>query len=208
MGNKKIPGVVAARLSIYYRSLSESRKSGIISSEELSNLTGFTAAQIRRDLAYFGQFGIPGRGYYLEELKKKILQILGIDREWKVALIGVGNIGSALLAYRGFRERGFEVVAAFDKDLRKIGKVWKGVKIYDIRDLPAIVSQEKIKMAIITVPAEAAQQVIQEVVAAGIRSILNFAPVRVRVPPGVKLLNIDMTIELERLSYLTTQNRS
>jgi len=141
------------------------------------------------------------------ELEEKILKILGIDIQWKVALIGVGNLGSALLSYKGFKEHRFEIVSAFDNDRRKIGTIRQGVKIYDISRLKQIVTKEKIKMAIITLPAISAQEVVNKVVESGIKAILNFAPIRIKVPSFVDLLNIDMSTELERLSYLDTQRK-
>jgi redox-sensing transcriptional repressor len=159
---------------------------------------------VRRDLAYFGQFGIPGKGYSVPELKEKILKILGIDAQWKIALIGAGNLGTALLTYKGFKERGFEIVAVFDNDKRKIGSVKQGLKIQDINRLKQIVKSEKIKMAVIALPVAPAQEVVDRVIDSGIKTILNFAPIKLKIPDSVDLLNIDMTIELERLSYLAT----
>ena len=127
-----VPKVISGRLSVYYRCLSESRLSNFIRSDEIAKLTGFSAVLVRRDLAYFGQFGVPGKGYSVPELKEKILKILGIDTQWKIALIGAGNLGSALLTYKGFKEQGFEIVAVFDNDKRKIGSVKQGLKIEDI----------------------------------------------------------------------------
>lgn len=207
ISERKIPSLAIPRLSIYYRALLESRETDIISSEQIAELTGYTAAQIRRDLAYFGQFGIPGKGYNVGELKKRILEILGIDKEWKVALVGVGNLGAALLAYEGFKKQRFEIVAAFDNDIRKIGRRWENIEIQDIRELPEIIKRENIIMAIVTVPGDIAQEVVNFIVTSGIRVILNFAPTRVRVPENVKLLNIDMAIELERLSYMASREQ-
>lgn len=204
--HKKVPDTVIARLSIYYRGLSESRQNRFVSSEELAGLTGFEAAQIRRDLSYFGQFGTPGRGYDAKVLKQKILQILGIDRKRRIALIGVGNLGAALLGYKGFKEQGLEIVAAFDNDRRKIGRVYQEIEVEDIRNLAEVVRKKGIEMAIVTVPASAAVNAINNVMDSGIRAILNFAPLRVRVPETVTLLNIDMAIELERLSYFAMRN--
>lgn len=205
MHSNKIPIGTINRLSFYYRGLSEFRLSDFIRSEELAKLTGFGAAQIRRDLTYFGQFGTPGKGYPVKELKEKILKILGVDRKWKVALIGIGNLGSALLSYKGFKEQGFEIVAAFDNDRRKIGSIKAGLKIQDINLLPQATKKEQIKMAIITVPVTSAQEIVSKVVDSNIKAILNFAPAKVKVPDAVTLLNIDMSIELEKLSYLTTK---
>lgn len=202
MSPLKIPQSAIARLSLYYRALSESRSNNV-SSYEISRLTGFSDAQIRRDLTYFGQFGTPGRGYDVEQLKSRILKILGIDKKWRIALIGIGNLGSALLNYKGFKTQGMEIVTAFDKDAMKIGKFHGGIQIEDIRNLARVVKGKRIKMAIIAVPASTAISAINNAVASGIKAILNFAPIRIKVPPTVALLNIDIGVELERLSYFT-----
>jgi len=201
MSTFKIPQNTIARLSLYFRALSESRSNNI-SSYEISRLTGFSDAQIRRDLTYFGQFGTPGQGYDVEQLQSKILKILGIDKKRKIALIGIGNLGSALLNYKGFKTQGMEIIVAFDSDVKKIGEVQNGVQIEDIHNLSRVVKKKKIKMAIIAVPVSAAISVINNAVASGIKAILNFAPIRIKVPPAVALLNIDIGVELERLSYL------
>lgn len=208
MTREKIPSVVIPRLSVYYRLLLESRRSDFISSEEIAKLSGFTAAQVRKDLSFFGQFGTPGKGYPIEELKQAILKILGTDKEWRVALVGVGNLGSALLAYKGFSRLGFKIKCAFDNDLRKIGKNLEEVVVQDITELEPTLKKENIHIAIVAVPVEAAQQVVDTLVKAGVKAVLNFAPTRPQVPEGVELLNIDLSIELERLAYYvtTTQN--
>jgi redox-sensing transcriptional repressor len=202
----RIPAIAVRRLSLYYRALLESRKKDVISSNELSKLTGFGAAQIRRDLAYFGQFGVPGKGYGIELLKKEILKILGIDKEWRVALVGVGNLGSALLSYKGFREQGFSIIAAFDDDVRKIRKTLENIVIQDISEIKDAIKKLSIKVAIVTVPANKAQEVITLLVRCGVNAILNFAPIRPNVPKKVELLNIDLSIELERLAYFLARN--
>lgn len=208
MENERIPSVVIPRLSVYYRILLESRHSDFISSEEIAQFTGFSAAQVRKDLSLFGQFGTPGKGYPVEELKQAILKILGTDKEWNVVLVGVGNLGSALLAYKGFGRLGFKIKCAFDSDLRKIGKNLEGITVQDISELASTLKRENIHIAIVAVPVAAAQQVVDILVEAGIRAILNFAPLRPHVPKDVEILNIDLSIELERLTYYvtTTQN--
>ncbi|MFC1485429.1 redox-sensing transcriptional repressor Rex [Candidatus Latescibacterota bacterium] len=200
----KIPVTISIRLSSYYRCLFESELSNFIRSEEIAKRTGFSAAQVRRDLSYFGHFGIPGKGYLIKELKKEISKILGTDIQWKIALIGLGNLGSALLTYRGFKKHGFEIVAVFDNDRRKIGSSKYATKVYDISQLKKIVGERKIKMAIIATPVTATQEVVDRVVDSKIKAILNFTPIQPSVPHYVELLNIDMSIELERLSYLVT----
>ena len=205
---KKIPSFTVRRLFLYYRALSEFGGKEVVSSEELSELTGFSSAQIRKDLTYFGQFGTPGRGYNIEQLKKKLLEILGIDREWNVAIVGLGNLGRALLTYQGFKVQGFNIVALLDNDPEKIGMTYQGVVVHNITRLKKIIESRDIKIAIIAVPVVAAQGVVDQLVASGIKAILNFVPYRIQVPEGIKLLNIDMAIELGRLSYhITHQGR-
>ncbi|MFA4991794.1 MAG: redox-sensing transcriptional repressor Rex [Candidatus Omnitrophota bacterium] len=197
----KIPPPIIPRISIYYRALLSQRGPGSISSEELSSITGCSAAQIRKDLTYFGQFGTPGRGYQVEGLKQKLSEILGKDKAWDVALIGAGNLGSALLAYKGFKNQGFNIRYAFDNDKKKINKTHQGIRIRDISDLKSAVRSNKIDIAIVAVPQEDAQRVIDILVNAGIKAILNFAPIRPKAQPSVQLLNIDLSIELEKLTH-------
>jgi redox-sensing transcriptional repressor len=201
--NAKVPAKAVPRLSLYYRSLVQPGVPAWISSQEISRFTGFTAAQVRKDLGYFGQFGWPGKGYSTTELKKSLAKILGLDRRWKIALIGVGNLGMALLGYRGFKDQGFEIIAAFDSDSRKAGRQFQSVTVYPVEQMPRIMREKKIRMAILTVPREAAQEAAEMAVKAGARAILNFAPASVRLPAKVKVRNIDMTIEIERLTFLS-----
>jgi redox-sensing transcriptional repressor len=205
---KKISPLVIPRLSLYYRALLESRKNGFISSEDLSKMTGLTSAQIRKDLGLFGQFGIPGRGYSIENLKTRILKILGTDKKYNVALVGVGNLGRALLKYKGFRRQGFNITCAFDNDCKKINKKIDGTKIEDIKNLKNSIKKKKVKIAIICVPKESAQKICNLLIDSGIRAILNFAPVRLKVSKRIECLNIDLSIELERLAYFLTREAS
>jgi len=202
---KKVPSAVIPRLSLYYRTLLESRKD-FLSSEEISKLTYFSASQVRKDLAYFGQFGIPSKGYHTEKLKKAVEKILGLDKKWEVALIGVGNLGSALLSYKGFSRQGFYIHYAFDKDKRKIGKRVSSVLIRDISQLEMVIKRKKISLAILALPKEEAQSIVDRLVNCEIKAILNFAPIRPYVPKGVVVLNIDLSIELERLAYFLKQS--
>lgn len=197
----KISRSVIPRLSVYYRALISYKKGDVVSSRALSDLTGYTAAQIRRDLTYFGQFGTPGRGYVVSDLKKEILRILGIDKLWNVVLVGVGNLGTALLSYKGFHEQGFNIIAALDSSPKKIGKKIGGIVVGRIDDLNKTVQKKNARMAIVTVPSAAAQETINSLIKAGIKSILNFAPIRPRVPASVELINIDLSIELEKLAH-------
>jgi len=202
---KKIPSAVIPRLSLYYRILLESRKD-FLSSEEISKLTYFSASQVRKDLAYFGQFGIPSKGYNTKKLKRAIEKILGLDKKWEVALIGVGNLGSALLSYKGFTKQGFYIHYAFDKDRRKIGKKVGSVLIRDIVQLEKVIRSKKVSLAILAVPKEEAQIIVDRLINCGIKAILNFAPIRPYVPKGIVVLNIDLSIELERLAYFLKQS--
>lgn len=202
----RIPSPTIARMSVYHRALLTLPEEWVVSSDEMSDITGFSAAQIRRDLTYFGQFGTPGRGYVVSELRQRIGHILGIDKSWNVGLIGAGHLGSALLAYQGFQERGFNIVAAFDNDITKIGKQWEKVVIEDISRLPEVVTERNIRMMIIAVPAKAARDVLDMVYASGIKAILNFAPVRHTPPDGCRLVNVDLAAEMERLSFFLSSS--
>ena len=207
MGNKRIIAkVVITRLSIYNRALSEIKKEGveIISSDELGDRVGYSAAQIRKDLSCFGEFGEIGKGYFVRDLKDAISRILGVDRKWNVALAGAGHLGSALLAYPGFRQRGFNIVAVFDNDLCKIGKRWEDIVIQDMSELPRTVKEQNIRIGIVSALAQVSQEIVDMFVSCGVRAILNFAPVSIIVPEGVELRNVDLSTELECLSYFLT----
>lgn len=201
--DRKIPASAVPRLSRYYRALLESRDKDVISSEEIALLTGFTAAQVRKDLTYFGQFGTPGRGYSVQELRKALIRILGIDRVWNVVLLGVGKLGAALLGYKGFRLQGFRLVAAFDVDAAKIGSLMESVPVYPVDQIPVVVARENVQMGVVAVPQEKAQAATDLLVSAGVRSILNFAPIRLKVPEDVMIHHVDMASELEKLSFLS-----
>ncbi len=198
---ENVPRSAIPRLSVYYRVLLSYRHEDIISSNTLSELTGFTAAQIRRDLAYFGQFGTRGRGYLVSGLKKRILEILGIDKLWNVALVGAGNLGTALLSYKGFKEQGFIIVAAFDNNPKKVGRRFGNIFIQDIGGMRQTIRAKRIEMAIVAVPAGSADRLINLLIGAGVKAILNFAPIRPKVPASVELINIDLSIELEKLAH-------
>ena len=201
--SRPVPPTTVRRLSTYYRVLSAAQADGQanVSSETLASLTGFTAAQVRRDLAYFGSFGKRGVGYAVLALRQRLAAILGIDRGWRIGLVGVGNLGRALMAYPGFNSQGFDVVAAFDSDAAVIGSKVNGTRVLPVTDLTQAVRDEGIDMVIVTVPAGAAQQVVDLAVAAGVRAILNFAPTQLRVPSHVQLSNVDLAVEVEYLSY-------
>jgi redox-sensing transcriptional repressor len=196
------------RLSVYLRCLNTLEGAGVrtISSQSLAEQFHLNAAQIRKDLAYFGEFGVRGVGYYVRDLKRHLRQILGLDRKLRVAIMGAGNLGLALADYPGFRQEGFEISALFDTLREKVGQQSRGgVTIYDIHDLKKVTKREGIKIAVIAVPAASAQQVLNLVVAGGIKAVLNFSPGTLEVPPGVKLKSVDLTVSLESLSFFLAQ---
>ncbi len=198
-----VPKAVVSRLSLYLRELQHLVRDGheTTSSNRLGRLLGFTDAQVRKDLAYFGHFGYPGIGYRCDELILAIRKILGTNVEWHVALIGVGNLGRALLGYRGFRQQGFQVVAAFDADPSKVGSPIEGVPVYHIDQLSELVTEFKIRLGILAVPAGAAQAVADRLVAAGVSGVLNFAPLTISLPETVRQVGVDLAIELEQLAF-------
>lgn len=195
------------RLSIYSRCLAQLEEDGVktISSQELAERLHLNSAQVRKDLAYFGAFGIRGIGYYVANLRVELGRLLGLDREWRVALVGFGNLGSALFHYRGFSRHGFRIVAIMDDDPMKAGRAVDGLTVLPLGELPRAVKQQGIQIGVIAVPAEAAQTVADRLVAAGVRAILNFAPVRLKVSKDVRLQNVDLSIELENLSFHLVQ---
>jgi len=199
----EVPRAVVSRLSLYLRELQHLVAEGThtISSGDLGERLNFTDAQVRKDLAYFGHFGYPGIGYRADELIAAIRKILGTDRVWPVAMIGIGNLGRALLGYKGFSRQGFDIVAAFDTDPTKIGIVVEGIQVRDIVTLAEAVRQHHIRLGMIAVPAAAAQNVADMLVGAGIEGIVNFAPVTIALPPHVSLLGVDLAIELEQISF-------
>jgi len=198
------------RLSVYTRCLLQLEEDGVktVSSQELADRFNLNSAQVRKDLAYFGEFGVRGIGYYVSGLKAELQRILGLDREWPVALVGFGNLGSALFHYRGFARQGFRIAAIFDEDPSKIAHEVDSTPIFAARDLAREIKARGIQIAIVAVPIEAAQAVADQLVAAGIKAILNFAPARIKVARDVRLKNVDLSIELETLSfYLAKSSR-
>jgi len=198
-----VPAAVVNRLSMYLRELQHFIGDGkeTTSSSQLGDRLGFTDAQVRKDLAHFGHFGHPGIGYRCDELVGAIRKILGTDRQWRVVLVGVGNLGRALLGYRGFIRQGFSLIAAFDADPAKVGQELEGVPIYDISQLSKVVTEEKVELGLVAVPAADAQNVADRLVAAGVGGILNFAPVTLTVPPGVSKVGVDLARELEQVTF-------
>ncbi len=201
--NKKISESTIHRLSLYYRVLSVLEKENFetVSSKELARREKLTPAQVRKDLSFFGSFGTRGLGYPVDELKKRIANILGLDRVWNVALVGVGNIGSALVGYKEFQKQGFSIKMIFDNDQRKIGSNHKGIIVSDIQHLEEDLKKNKIDIVVIAVPATVAQYIVDDIVKSGIRAILNFAPINLKVPESVFLRNENMSVELEHLSF-------
>ena len=201
---EQVSELTTNRLSIYLRCLTELDAAGVetISSQGLAEQFRLNAAQIRKDLAYFGEFGVRGVGYYVKDLRRHLRQILGLDRKLRVAIMGAGNLGLALADYPGFRQEGFEIVALFDVLNEKVGHLSRGgVNIYDVRQLKKVVRSERISIAVIAVPVSAAQHVVGQVVAAGVKAVLNFSPGPLTVPAGVKLKSVDLTQSLESLSF-------
>ena len=196
------------RLSVYLRCLNVLDGAGVrtISSQSLAEQFRLNAAQIRKDLAYFGEFGVRGVGYYVRDLKRHLRQILGLDHKLRVAIMGAGNLGLALADYPGFRQEGFEIAALFDNLREKVGQQSRGgVPIHDIHDLRKLTRRDGIRIAVIAVPAPAAQHVLDLVVAAGIKAVLNFSPGTLQAPPEVKLKSVDLTVSLESLSFFLAQ---
>ncbi|WP_425400938.1 redox-sensing transcriptional repressor Rex [Aeoliella sp.] len=206
---KDVPKAVVSRLSLYLRELHHLIAAGhaTTSSGRLGQQLGFSDAQVRRDLAYFGHFGQPGVGYRCDELIGAIRSILGTDREWRVAMVGVGNLGQALLGYRGFASQGFTIVAAFDVDQGKTNREVGGVPVFSLDELAEVVRDKQIELGLVAVPATTAQQAADRLVAAGVAGILNFAPVTLNLPDHVSHVGVDLATELEQLCF-SVANRS
>ena len=209
-GDAQVPKAVVSRLSLYLRELQHLVRDGYetTSSTQLGRLLGFTDAQVRKDLAYFGQFGYPGIGYRCQELIDAIKGILGTNQPWPLAIVGLGNLGRALLNYRGFQHQGFRIVAAFEVDPAKVGSQVDGIPIYHLDDCSEVVQQFGIRLAVIAVPGPAAQRVADSLVNAGIEGILNFAPVTLNLPKHVNTVGVDLAIELEQLSFALVSKAS
>lgn len=207
MNAPKIPDRTVTRLSIYLRCLEELQTDGVdaISSRKLAERFGLNSAQVRKDLAYFGQFGVRGLGYYIRDLKSNLEQILGLKRDWEVALVGMGNLGSALAAYSRFPEQGFRITAAFERDPERVGTRVGAVPIHDVSKMVPTLRRRRIRIAIVATPAAVAQEVADLLVQAGVTSILNFAPAQLVVPDGVKVQNVDLSVLLKTLSYHTVR---
>lgn len=200
---RKVAESTIRRLSLYLRLLEEFEAQGIetVSSTALALRGGTTSAQVRKDLSFFGSFGKRGLGYPVLELVARLRGILGLDRRYRVAMVGAGKIGSALVQYRGFRQRGFDIVAIFDADRAKIGSQWNGLTIQDIAELESVVRVAPVDMAVLATPGEVAQPLAERLVQLGVKAILNFAPVQLVVPEDVVVKTVNLALELETLSY-------
>lgn len=199
----RVPQPTIERLSAYLQCVRVLREGGThtASSAEIAKRTGINAAQMRKDLSYFGEFGTPGLGYDLRELEAHLSRIMGLDQERDVLLVGAGNLGRALSSYTGFGRRGFRIVAAFDIDAQKVGQHIGGCPVYPLTELPKVNETICARVGVITVPAQAAQQAADALAEAGVRAILNFAPISIATPAGVTLRNVDLTSQMEVLSY-------
>ena len=198
------------RLSLYLRNLKRLKGKGIevISSDRITPLLNVSSAQFRKDLSYFGEFGKRGVGYKVERLIEELEKILGINEEWRIALVGVGRLGEALLGFEGFSKFNIKIVCAFDIDKKKIGKVIEGVKVEDMKDLKTIIKRKRVKIALLCTPPHSAQEVCEKLVDAGIRGILNFSPLILKVPSSVFVSNVDMACELESLIFFLKRNET
>jgi redox-sensing transcriptional repressor len=200
---ESIPNPAVRRLSLYLRQLESFKRKDrrTISSKQLGESLNLTDAQVRKDLAYFGQFGHPGIGYRVEDLITQVRRILGTDKTWNVLLVGAGNLGRALLAYRGFDAKGFRMAAVFDNDASKVGTHEGGFLIQPLTELEETIQKLNIRLGILAVPADVAQDVADQLTAAGVRGLLNFAPVSIQVPHDVALNAVDLAVQLEQLSF-------
>lgn len=200
---RRIPEATVARLPVYLRSLAEllDEKESTVSSERLAEMAGVNAAKVRKDLSYLGSYGTRGVGYDVEYLLFQMSRELGLTHDWPVVIMGAGNLGQALANYGGFTERGFPVAALIDADPGKVGQHFHGVQVHHVDELPRLAEEKGIAIGIIATPASAAQAVADQLVDAGIRSILNFAPAVITVPPGASLRKVDLALELQILSF-------
>lgn len=199
----EIPPVVIDRLPLYARALAalESQGREVVSSQELGHQLNVTPAQIRKDLSYFGRFGKQGRGYNVRKLLDELRRILGLNRQWRMALVGIGRLGRAILGYEGFGPQGFRIAEAFDSDASMIGKEFAGVKVRDTADLEKFLGEGAVDIGVVAVPAETAQDVIDRLVKCGVHAILNYAPIAAHVPRGVQIKRIDPVLSLQGMTY-------
>lgn len=206
MSNKPVPDIVVGRLPLYLRALEHLLKEHreITSSQELGERLGFSAAQIRKDLSFFGEFGKQGTGYRIAYLAQELRRILRVNREWHVAVVGAGDLGHALAHYGGFKPTGFNIAAIFDNAPQKIGTEIAGIPVMDSRDMVAEITKRGIRIAIIATPAAAAQDIANSLVEAGVQAILNYAPISINVPKHVRVQYVDPVALLQRMTYYLT----
>lgn len=208
MKREKISELTTNRLSVYLRCLNQLAAAGIkrVSSQELAQQFNLNSAQIRKDLGYFGEFGVRGTGYFIEDLRAHLIKILGLDKPHRVGIIGAGRLGRALANYHGLEKSNFTVVALFDNDTSKIGeRTRSGIEVFDVKRIAKVVRDQEIDVAVVAVPARAAQRVLNQVMTAGVKAILNFAPAPLKARLGVKVKTVDLTTSLESLAYFLAQ---
>lgn len=203
MKTLRVPEATITRLSVYSRNLERLDRRGVttVSSGEIAEGVGVSPAQVRKDLAYFGEFGTRGVGYNVKDLMHYTLKILGLDEPWPLVLVGAGNLGFALCTYRGFNDRGFSITGVLDNDLTKIGKKIGDLEVYPLEKMADIVTRHKVRIGIIAVPPRAAQEVADLMVNCGLEAILNFAPVVISVPDRIEVRNVDLSVKLEILTF-------
>ena len=199
----EIPEVVINRLPLYARALAAlaAEDETVVSSQTLGERLDVTPAQIRKDLSYFGRFGKQGRGYNVADLLAKLREILGLDRTWRICVVGAGRLGQAILGYDGFAPQGFHAIAAFDENPEIVGETIRGVKVVAMESLEERLTAEPVDLAIVAVPADEAQAVVDRLVACGVRAILNYAPTSAHVPPGVSIRQIDPVLMMQGMTY-------
>jgi len=203
----EIPEVVIDRLPVYYRLLSRMRAAGetVVSSQELGEALGVTPAQIRKDLSYFGRFGKQGRGYSVERLVEELRTILGLDHGWRLVVVGMGRLGQAIASYQGFGAQGFTIAALYDADPNLIGQSVEGIEVRDVRHLESDLRELEVDVGVVAVPVDHAQGVIDSMVRAGIRAVLNYAPMAAQVPPEVEVRQVDPVLQLQSMTYHLTR---
>ena len=203
MNTENVPDIIVSRLPVYLRALQRMAENGVVttSSQELGDNVGISAAQIRKDLSQFGEFGKQGTGYHIPFLIERLCQILKVDRSWDIAIVGMGELGRAIARYQGFANRGFRVQLCFDSESAKIGQKVGEITVQDVKNIVKDIQDASIKVAMLCVPAAAAQEVTNQLIEAGVRGILNYAPVSLVVPDGVKVQYIDPAIGLQRITY-------
>lgn len=203
MKTLRVPEATVTRLSIYSRFLERLDRNGVssVSSGEIADGVGVSPAQVRKDLAYFGEFGTRGVGYNVKDLMRYTLKILGLDRHWNLILVGAGNLGYALCTYKGFNMRGFSIVGVFDNDLTKIGKRINELEVLPMERMPELINERNVRIGIVATPTRAAQDVAEYMIKNGVQAILNFAPLPLNLPEHIEVRNVDLAVKLEILTF-------